>query len=139
MSPIRSFALLAVAGSIAGCATTHPRPATAPPEITVDLSVTPATARDRVTAAFNAYGLPVATSQPGVVEFHAMRERGILGQYEVFARAVIVPIDCGTRITMFGEETKFPSATSMDGTATRIGPSSKSARTDFRAIPKRSI
>jgi hypothetical protein len=75
-------------------------------------------------AAFAANGLPVATSQPGVVEFHAARERGVLGYYEVFVRALIVPHDCGARITMFGEETRYPNATSSEGTATRIGPSS---------------
>jgi hypothetical protein len=59
-----------------------------------------------------------------VLEFHAPRERGILGQYEVFARAVIVPVDCGTRVTLFGEETRYASATAVEGTPTRIGPSS---------------
>ena len=65
-----------------------------------------------------------ATSQPGVVEYHAPRERGVLGYYEVFARAVIVPLDCRTRVTMFGEEVRYANAVSSDATASvRIGPS----------------
>jgi hypothetical protein len=37
---------------------------------------------------------------------------------------VIVPLDCGTRVTIFGEETRYPNATSSEGTSLRIGPSS---------------
>lgn len=121
----RSLALLILGGSLAACASAPARRAAPNPEITFDLSASPDRAREQLAAAFAANGLAVATSQPGVLEFHGQRERGILGYYEVFARAVIVPLDnCGTRVTMFGEETKYPNAVSSQGTATRIGPSS---------------
>ena len=123
MLPRRCSALLVVV-ALAGCASAHIQRGGPPPEISLDLSASPSAARERLVAAFAAHGLPVGLSQPGVIEFHAPRERGVLGYYEVFARAVIVPLDCGTRITIFGEETHYPSAMSSDGTATRIGPSS---------------
>ena len=105
-----------------GCASIRARQPAPASEITFDLAVSPTRAREQLAAAFAANGLPVATSQPGVVEYHAPRERGVLGYYEVFARAVIVPLDCGTRVTMFGEETRYPNATSFDATSSsRIG------------------
>jgi len=123
--PSRSLvASVVILASVAGCASVRTHPAVPIPEITFDLAASPVHAREQLAAAFTANGLPVAMSQPGVVEFHAPRERGILGYYEVFARAVIVPLDCGTRVTMFGEETHYPNSTSLDGKATRIGPSS---------------
>jgi len=109
--------------SVAGCASAPVRRDEVAPD-TVDLSISPARARDRVTEAFQVNGLTVAATQPGVVEFHAPRERGILGFDEVFARAVIVPVDCGTRVTIYGESTHYPSSTAREGTATRLGPSS---------------
>jgi hypothetical protein len=110
--------------SVAGCASAPVRREAATPDITVDLSIPPERARERVTAAFEANGLVVASSQPGMVEFHAPRERGILGFDDVFARALIAPADCGTRITIFGETTHYPSSTAREGTVTRLGPSS---------------
>ena len=122
----RSFALAALLVGLAACASAPSRPSSPAParEITIDLSSSPASVRDQLVNAFNAHGLPVTTSQPGVVEFRAPREKGILGYYEVFARAVIVPQDCGTRITLFGEETHYANASAPQGTAVRIGPSS---------------
>ena len=115
----------------AGCASLPARQPAPASEITFDLAVSPTHAREQLTAAFSASGLPVATAQPGVVEFHAPRERGVLVYYEVFARAVIVPLDCGTRVTMFGEETRYPNATSFEATAaSRIGPSSSGRALD---------
>ena len=124
MSVHRSLAPLAVVVLLAGCASMRAHQAAAVPDITFDLSASPERARNEIAAAFAANGLSIATSQPGVVEYHGARERGILGYYEVFARAVIVPLECGTRITMFGEETHYPNATSLEGKAERIGPSS---------------
>lgn len=120
----RSFLFVALVASTASCASAPVRRASDVPEISVDLSSSPARAREQLTAAFAAQGLPVSASQPGVVEYRAPRERGVLGYYEVFARAVITPADCGTRITMFGEETKYPNAAAREGDASRIGPSS---------------
>jgi hypothetical protein len=125
MLPRRSLPLLAVVAFLAACASAPVQPAPQTAVITVDLASSPVRARDQLTAAFAAQGLPVSTSQPGVVEYRAPRERGVLGYYEVFARAVIEPADCGTRITMFGEETKYPNAVSSQGTPSRIGSSSK--------------
>jgi hypothetical protein len=110
--------------SAAACASAPVRRDEVAPDITVDLSISPARARDRVTEAFQVNGLNVTATQPGVVEFHAPRERGILGFDEVFARAVIVPVDCGTRVTIYGESTHYPNSTAREGTATRLGPSS---------------
>jgi hypothetical protein len=124
MTSSRSLVHLALVASLAGCASAPARRAPVSNEITFDLSTSPPRTHEQLAAAFAANGLPVATSQPGVLEFHAPRERGVLGYYEVFARAVITPLDCGTRVTMFGEETHYPSASSNEGTATRIGPSS---------------
>src|SRR5436190_19965480 len=109
----------ALVAGLAACASvpSHPAAPTAPPEITFDLSTSPAIARDQIVRAFGEHGLTVASSQPGVVEFHAPREKGILGYYEVFARAIIVPLDCGTRVTLFGEETHYPNSTAAQGTA----------------------
>ena len=124
MRSLRQVAPLVSIVTAVGCASvpTHePAPAS---EITFDLAVSPTRAREQLTAAFAANGLPVATSQPGVVEYHAPRERCVLGYYEVFARAVIVPVDCGTRVTMFGEETRYANPTASAGTSSRIGPSS---------------
>src|SRR5690242_2186632 len=124
-SLLRSVApVLPIIATVA-CASVPTRQLAPASEITFDPSVSPTQARERLAAAFAANGLPVATLQPGVVEYHAPRERGVLGYYEVFARAVIVPLDCGTRVTMFGEETRYPNAVSVDATSsTRIGPSS---------------
>lgn len=129
--PLRR-SLLSVAlpllGALAACASVQrPSSTAAAPalEITLDLPISPAIARDQLFTAFNEKGLPVVTSQPGVVEFQAPREKGILGYDEVFARAVIVPLDCGTRVTLFGEETHYPNSTARQGTAVRIGPSSR--------------
>ena len=127
----RSIAAVLPIIAAAGCASLPARQPAPASEITFDLAVAPTHAREQLAAAFAANGLPVATSQPGVVEFHAPRERGVLGYYEVFARAVIVPLDCGTRVTMFGEETRYPNATSFDATsASRIGPSSSGRALD---------
>jgi hypothetical protein len=120
----RSLAPLFLSLSLAACASAPVRPAPAVPDIGIDLAVAPLRARDQVVAAFAANGLPVTTSQPGVIEFRAPRERGVLGQYEVFARAVIVPADCGTHVSLYGEETRYANATTTEGAATRIGPRS---------------
>lgn len=123
----RSLLPLVWLASLAACASVQTPPAVvAPaPEITLDLPISPASARNQLATAFADNGLPVATSQPGVVEFQAPREKGILGYDEVFARALIVPLDCGTRVTLFGEETHYPNASARLGTAVRIGPSSR--------------
>ena len=120
----RLLAPAALLLSVAGCASAPVRREAATPDITVDLSVSPERARDRVTGAFEANGLIVTSAQPGVVEYHTARERGILGFDEVFVRALIVPADCGTRITMFGETTHYPNSSAREGTVTRIGPAS---------------
>ena len=121
--PLLSVALLV---GLAACASAPARSPAAGPsrEITLDLSSSPAIVRQQLVTAFNEHGLAVTTSQPGVVEFHAAREKGILGFYEVFARAVIVPADCGTHVTLFGEETHYANALAPQGEARRIGPSS---------------
>ena len=133
-SSLRSLAPLLSIIAVAGCASLpahQPAPAA---EITFDLAVSPTRAREQLASAFAANGLPVANSQPGVVEYHAPRERGVLGYYEVFARALIVPLDCGTRVTMFGEETRYPNAVSSDVTASvRIGPASTGRARDVWA------
>ena len=132
---LRRRLLLAIVllGTLAACAPVQPRSATVgpAPEITLDLPISPAGARDQLVTAFSNSGLPVATSQPGVIEFQAPREKGILGYYEVFARAVIVPLDCGTRVTLFGEETHYPNASARLGTSVRIGPSSRGRALDI--------
>jgi len=122
----RSLTPIVLLAALAACASAPSRSAAAAParEITLDLSASPLIVRDRLVSAFNDQGLTVTTAQPGVVEFRAPREKGILGYYEVFARAVIVPQECGARVTLFGEETHYPNASALQGTATRIGPSS---------------
>ena len=117
---------------IAACAPAQQHPASVSPalEITFDLPIAPAGVRNQLVTAFADNALPVAVSQPGVVEFQAPREKGILGYYEVFARALIVPLDCGTRVTLFGEETHYPNASARQGTAVRIGPSSRGRALD---------
>jgi hypothetical protein len=129
----RSIALAALFAGLGACASAPSRPSSPAPagEITFDLSSPPAVVRDQLVSAFNEHGLPVSTSQPGVIEFHAAREKGILGYYEVFARAVIVPQDCGTRVTLFGEETHYANAFAPQGTAVRIGPSSTGRARDI--------
>ena len=124
MRSLRSVAPLLPILAAVGCASLSARKPAPASEITFDLAVSPPRAREQLAAAFTANGLPVATSQPGAIEYHAPRERGVLGYYEVFARALIVPLDCGTRVTMFGEETRYPNAVSSDGMSSRIGPSS---------------
>jgi len=123
----RSLLPLVCLASLAACASVQTRPAAVAPaqEITLDLPVSPLSARNQLVTAFADNGLPVATSQPGVVEFQAPREKGILGFDEVFARAVIVPLDCGTRVTLFGEETHYRHASDRLGSAVRIGPASR--------------
>lgn len=130
MRSLRSLAPLVPMIVAVGCASVQTRQPAPASEISFELSASPTHAREQLTAAFAANGLPVATSQPGVVEYHAPRERGVLGYYEVFARAVIEPIDCGTRVTMFGEETHYPNAGSSEGTSSRIGPSSSGRARD---------
>ena len=99
-------------------------------EITLELAASPARTHDQLLSAFAANGLQVTTSQPGVIEFQAPRERGMLGFDEVFARAIITPLECGTRVTLFGEETHYPNATARQGSATRIGPGSSGRARD---------
>ena len=120
----RLFMPLSIALSLAACASVPTRQVEEQPEINFDLSVSPTRARDQLIDAFSARGLPVAISQPGVVEYHGARERGALGQYEVFARALLTPADCGTHVTLFGEETRYDNATTTQGRARRIGPKS---------------
>lgn len=130
-SSLRWLAPLLPIIAAAGCASLPARQPAPAAEISFDLAVSPIRAREQLAAAFAANGLPVATSQPGVVEYHAARERGVLGYYEVFARAVIVPLDCGTRVTLFGEETRYPNATATYATSSsRIGPSSTGRAVD---------
>jgi len=124
MRSLRSLATFLPIIAAVGCASLPARQPASASEITFDLSASPTRAREQLAAAFAANGLPVATSQPGVIEYHAPRERGVLGYDELFARAVIVPLDCGTRVTIFGEETHYPNAVSSEGTSKRIGPSS---------------
>ena len=131
MRSLRSLVPLVPILAAVGCASLPPRQPAPAAEITFDLAASPPRAREQLAAAFVANGLPVATSQPGVIEYHAPRERGVLGYYEAFARAVITPLDCGTRVTMFGEEMHFPNATSAEGTSTRIGPSSTGRALDI--------
>src|SRR5438045_9544568 len=121
--PLHSLVLVA---GLAACASAPSRSPAAGPsrEINLDLSSSPALVRQQLVTAFNEHGLPVATSQAGVVEFHAAREKGILGFDEVFARAVIVPADCGTHVTLFGAETHYADSSAPQGVAKRIGPSS---------------
>jgi len=121
---------LAIALSVAACASVPTRQVEEQPEISFDLSMSPVRARDQLADAFAAHGLPVAISQTGVVEYHGARERGALGHYEVFARAVIAPADCGTHITLFGEETRYDNATTLQGKARRIGPTSSGRALD---------
>jgi hypothetical protein len=124
MHTSRLLVPLSIALSLAACVSVPTHQVEERPEISFDLSVSPTRARDQLADAFAARGLPVAISQPGVVEYHGARERGALGQYEVFARAVIAPADCGTHVTLFGEETRYDNATTLQGTAKRIGPTS---------------
>jgi hypothetical protein len=130
--PSRRSAVLALVSTVAAaCATAPARPhSETAPEITFVVPASPEHVRDQLLAAFPASGLPVATSQPGVVEYHGARERGILGYYEVFARALIEPVDCTTRVTLFGEETRYDNALAVTGTSTRVGPSSSGRALD---------
>jgi len=122
----RPLVSLSLVSMLAACASVQaPRGPAPAREITFELSSSPARTHDQLLSAFAASGLAVVTAQPGVIEFQAPRERGILGFDEVFARAILTPLDCGTRVTLFGEETHYPNATAREGTATRIGPSSK--------------
>lgn len=126
MTPHRPLVFLSLVSMLAACGSVHAPPGPAPArEITFELPSSPTRTHDQLLSAFAANGLPVVTAQPGVIEFQAPRERGILGFDEVFARAILTPLECGTRVTLFGEETHFPNATAREGTATRIGPSSK--------------
>lgn len=130
--PSRRSAVLAFLSTVAAaCASAPARQHSEPaPDITFVVSASPEHVRDQLMAAFPASGLPVAISQPGAVEFHGARERGVLGYYEVFARAVIEPVDCATRVTLFGEETRYDNALAVTGTSTRIGPSSSGRARD---------
>jgi hypothetical protein len=120
-APVLAFAI------VAACATVPTKQAPdGASQITLELAAPPQHVRDQLISAFAESGLPVATSQPGVVEFHGARERGILGYYAVFARAVIEPVDCATRVTMFGEETRYDNAVVTEArSSTRIGPASQ--------------
>ena len=127
MSLRRSAAPALAFAIFAACATVPTQHASDPgSEIKLDLAAPPQHVRDVLVSAFAESGLPVATSQPGVVEFHGPRERGILGYYEVFARGVIEPVDCTTRVTLFGEETRYDNASAVQGrSSVRIGPTSQ--------------
>lgn len=117
---------------IAAACVTLPKaqPANTSSEITLVLAAPPQRVHEEVLAAFSGSGLPVAVSQPGVIEFHGARERGMVGYSEVFARAIIEPVDCTTRVTLFGEETRYANANTSQGTAVRIGPSSSGRAAD---------
>lgn len=125
-APALAFAL------VAACATVPTQQASSSAsEITLVLASPPQRVREQVVSAFVENGLPVATSQPGAVEFHGARERGILGYYEVFARAVIEPVDCATHVTLFGEEARYDNAAEAQArSSARIGPSSQGRAAD---------
>jgi hypothetical protein len=129
---LRRSAALAYLLLIAGACATLPasQPSNPTPDITIMLASSPQRVHDQLLAAFPASGLPVTIAQPGVVEFHGARERGILGYDEVFARAVIEPVDCSTRVTLFGEQTHYENATATRGASARIGPSSTGRAAD---------
>jgi hypothetical protein len=73
MRSLRSLASLAPIIAAVGCASLPARQPAPASEITFDLAASPVQAREQLAAAFAANGLPVATSQPGVVEYHAAR------------------------------------------------------------------
>jgi hypothetical protein len=125
MSVCRSAALALLVPIVGACATLPaPQAPGVASDITLVLTAPPQRVREQLLAAFPANGLPVAISQPAVIEYHGARERGVLGYYEVFARAIIEPVDCTTRVTLFGEETRYTNPTAIRGTSVRIGPSS---------------
>ena len=102
---------VSLAVSLAACASVPVRQSVAPAtEITLELAASPARTHDQLLSSFAANGLQVTTSQPGVIEFQAPRERGILGHDEVFARAIITPLDCGTRVTGWSERCAHPTS-----------------------------
>jgi hypothetical protein len=123
----RHLAVASVSVALMSCATfQRPAPNAGRPEISVTLPAPPDCIAARVHAAFVAHQLPVSTSQPGVIESRLPLLRGLQGYYDLFARAVIIPSDSMTSVTLYGEETLYPAdGPRTAGETTRIGPRSQ--------------
>jgi hypothetical protein len=76
----------------------------------------------RVVQAFMENQLAVNAVQGSIVEAKLPREQGLLGSYDIVTRAVVLPADSGSAVTLYGEETEV--GTGNDATHTsRLNPS----------------
>lgn len=90
---------------LAGCASMQARQsANEQSQIVVDSRGTLDQVRGRVLAAFMANHLTVNSAQDQIVEAALPTEKGFLGDYDLVARAVLVPHDSVVTVTLYGEE-----------------------------------
>jgi hypothetical protein len=116
-----AFVTLVASG---GCATSSSGLAASPvlmPEVRVHVAAPAAAVMPRVVAAFMDHALPVSSTEGSVIEAKLGREIGLIGEYEIVARALVLPSDSsGTDVRLYAEETAFNSYTPK-GMTTRIG------------------
>jgi hypothetical protein len=115
-----AIALLVLASS---CSSMNARRAAAESaEITVTMAAPLATVRSRVLEAFTVNKLTVTSQQDQLIEAKLPREDGFLGDYDITARAVLIPTGSETRVTLYGEEQRTSEvALSSGGSTTSHG------------------
>lgn len=88
-----------------GCASMRASEAAATgAEVTVQVAAPLDVTRNRVLRAFTDQKLMVSSQQDQLIEAKLPRESGMLGSYELVARALLLTVDGGTRVTLYGEE-----------------------------------
>ncbi len=96
---------LVMAAVLTGCASMKASEAAATgAEITVQVSAPLDVTRNRVLKAFTDQKLTVSSQQDQLIEAKLPRETGMLGTYDLVARALLLTQDGGTRVTLYGEE-----------------------------------
>lgn len=97
---------LSIAACGSGSASRDPQAARPTPaaEVRIVVSGTAESVTARVTNAFLDHDLPVSSTTGNVVEARLGAESGLVGQYDIVARAVVLPSDSGITVRMYGEE-----------------------------------
>lgn len=114
---MKRFVLLALT---LGCASMNARhnaleSAQTGSEISVVLRAPADRAHAQVLRAFMDHQLTVSSSQDRLIEAKLPREMGMLGQYDLVARAVLVPTDTTTQVTLYGEEIRIMEGAGQKG------------------------
>jgi hypothetical protein len=111
----------ALAIAVAGCAGMQAKhdaleSAKVQSQIVVDVDEPPDRVTPRVMQAFMSNQLTVSSSQNSLIEAKLAREQGLLGQYEIAARALVLPNGTGSQVTLYAEELRMDGETKVAAT-----------------------